>query len=70
MNKRFFKILFTSGLFVYSISLFSQSQSMSNVSNLDKDYLESLPKSVQEDILDEIDKQQNDTKKNLQKTLI
>ena len=67
MNKRFFKILFTSGLFVYSISLFSQSQSMSNVSNLDKDYLESLPKSVQEDILDEMNKQQNDTKKNLQK---
>ena len=67
MNKKFFKILFTSGLFVYSISLFSQSQSMSNVSNLDKDYLESLPKSVQEDILDEMNKQQNDTKKNLQK---
>ena len=67
MNKKLLKILLTSCLFIYSISLFSQSQSMPNVSNLDKDYLESLPKSVQEDILDEMNKQQSETKKNLQR---
>ena len=61
MNKKFTNILFMLSLLIYTNSVFPQS--VSDLDNLDQDYLESLPKSIQDDILDEMNKQ----KKNLTK---
>mgnify|MGYP001183123374 CR=1 FL=1 len=57
------KIFIILCIFLYSSLSFSQSLT----SDLDKDYLDSLPESVQEDVLSEIEKQKKDQDKNLQK---
>ena len=65
MNKKFTNILFMLSLLTYTNSVFPQS--VSDLDNLDQDYLESLPKSIQDDILDEMNKQKKESNKNLQK---
>ena len=65
MNKKFTNILFMLSLLIYTNSVFPQS--VSDLDNLDQDYLESLPKSIQDDILDEMNKQKKESNKNLQK---
>lgn len=62
-TRKLSKIFIILCIFLYSSLSFSQSIT----SDLDKDYLDSLPESVQEDVLSEIEKQKKDQDKNLQK---
>lgn len=65
MNKNFLYIILGS-ILVISPS-FAYSQSLPDINKLDQDYLQSLPKSIQDDILKEMNDQQQKLDKNLQK---
>ncbi len=65
MNKSFSYIILGSILMISSS--FAYSQSLPDINKLDQDYLQSLPKSIQDDILKEMNDQQQKLDKNLQK---
>ena len=64
MNNKIFNVFLFTLFFCVQTSL---AQSLSNISNLDQDYLDSLPKSIQDDILKEMEAKNNDANKNLKK---
>lgn len=65
MNKNFLYIIL--GIILVISPSFAYSQSLPDINKLDQDYLQSLPKSIQDDILKEMNDQQQKLDKNLQK---